>query len=127
MSESENIGSFLKENKKLVNDYFETRLEIYRLQAIRFFARFAGTFTWIIILLLLLFVLVIFGGIVLSLWFSKLAGSYVAGFGITTIIFFVILIVMAMVRRALFINPIIKAMIKLTNTESVQKEKDNNL
>ncbi len=127
MSESENIGSFIEENKRLVNDYFETRLEIYRLQVIRFFARFAGTFTWIIILLLLLFVLVIFCGIVLSLWFSKLTGSYVAGFGIILIVFLLITIAMALMKRALFINPIIKAMIKLTNHESVQKEKDDNL
>jgi hypothetical protein len=107
----ENLGSFFKENAKLLREYFETRMKIYRLQAVRMIAKAAGNFMWMIISLFLLFLFIIFLGVVLSLWFSDMTGSYIAGFGITTGIILFFLILLAAFRKALFINPIIKAFI----------------
>ena len=49
MSEPQNIGSFIAENKSLVKEYLETRMEIYRLQSTRVAAKSAGLIAWIII------------------------------------------------------------------------------
>jgi hypothetical protein len=120
MSEEEPLGSFFKENKRLVKEYLETRLEIYRLQLIRFFSRFAGNLIWIIISLFFFFLLMIFLGIVLSLWLSRVTGSYIAGFGSTTAFFFLLIVIITLFRKPFFISPIIRKMIRLTH--KIEKE-----
>ncbi|HEY6504803.1 MAG TPA: hypothetical protein VIZ28_12560 [Chitinophagaceae bacterium] len=114
MSEPENIGSFFKENKKLVKDYFDTRLEIYKLKMIRLFSRAAGRLIWLVISLFLLFLFIIFCGLVTGFWLSELTGSYVKGFGITTLIILFLIILVTLLRNQLFVNPIIRTIIRST-------------
>ncbi|MDP4261303.1 MAG: hypothetical protein Q8941_02120 [Bacteroidota bacterium] len=111
MPETENLGSFFKENKKLVREYLDTRLEIYKLKIIRIFSKSAGYFIWIIISLFLLFLFIIFLGLVTGFWLSDLTGSYVKGFGLTTLFILVVILVLAFLRKTLFVNPIIRAII----------------
>ncbi len=111
MAEQENLGSFFKENARILREYFETRMKIYRLRALRMLSKSAGYFIWLIISLFLFFLFIIFSGVVLSLWLSQLTGSYIAGFGITTAGIFILIIVLATFRKALFVKPIIKAFI----------------
>ena len=122
MSDKENLGSFFKENKKLAKSYIETRAEIYRLRAIRLLSKSAGYFFWIIISLFLLFLFIIFLGIVTSLWLSNITGSYLAGFGITTLAFLIIIIILTLFRKVLFVNPIIKAFIHHSQEEPAEEE-----
>lgn len=112
MSEQqENFGSFFKENAKLAKEYFETRMEIYRLSGIRLASKSAGYLIWIIISLFLFFLFAVFAGIAVSLWLSNLTGSYIAGFGITTGAIALVILLLAAMRKALFVNPIIKSII----------------
>ena len=122
IDKQENLGSFFKENARSLKEYFETRMKIYRLQAVRMISRSAGYFMWMIISLFLLFLFIIFLGVVLSLWFSDLTGSYIAGFGITTGILFLIIILLALFRKSLFVDPIIKAFIN--RSEENDSEED---
>ncbi|HWC53911.1 MAG TPA: hypothetical protein VG676_10035 [Chitinophagaceae bacterium] len=117
----ENLGSFFKENAKLLREYFETRMKVYRLRAVRLLSKSAGYFIWIIISLFLLFLFIIFLGVVLSLWFSQMTGSYIAGFSITTGIIFLVIILLALFRKPLFVNPIIKAFISQSE-ENIDEE-----
>ena len=119
---SENFGSFFKENAKLAREYFETRMKIYRLRAIRLIARSAGHLLWIIISLFLLFLFIIFAGVVLSLWLSDITGSYIAGFAITTGIILLIIFILTLFRRSLFVNPIIKAFISQSEENMNEEE-----
>ncbi|MBS1919359.1 MAG: hypothetical protein JST17_03800 [Bacteroidetes bacterium] len=107
----ENLGSFFKENTNLLREYFETRLKIYRLRAVRLLSKSAGYFLWIMISLFLLFLFIIFLGVVLSLWFSQITGSFIAGFSITTGIIFIVIILLALFRKSLFVNPVIRTFI----------------
>lgn len=107
----ENLGSFFKENSALAREYFETQMEIYRLKTVRLISKTAGYFIWIIISLFLLFLFFIFLGAVAGLWLSDITGSYIAGFGITTLVILLLIIVLALLRKSLFVNPIIKAII----------------
>jgi type IV secretory pathway component VirB8 len=118
----ENLGSFFKENSKLLKEYFETRMKIYRLRAIRLLSKSAGYFFWIIISIFLFFLFIIFFGVVLSLWFSKITGSYIAGFSITTGIILLMIILLAIFRKSLFVNPIIKAFISRSEEDSEEDQ-----
>jgi len=118
MPESENLDTFLKENKKLLKDYFDTKFAIYRLTLIRFFSKSAGHFIWIIISLFLLLLFIIFLGLVAGFWLSKVTGSYTTGFGIVTLIILVKIIFLTLFRKIIFINPIIRAIIKSSNEEA---------
>jgi hypothetical protein len=125
MTEPDNLGSFFKENKKLVKDYFDTRLEIYKLKLIRIFSKSAGYFIWIIISLFLLFLFFIFLGLVTGFWLSELTGSYVKGFGVTTLIILVVILVLALLRKLLFVNPVIRNIISRASNEKDSGEEKN--
>jgi len=124
MSQPENISSFLSESKPLVKEYLETRLEIFRLQAIRLISQSAGYLVWILISLFLLLLIMIFSGIVVGVWLSGLFHSYVAGFGLTTAIVIVVFILLAVFRNTLFVNPVIGAIIRRTSEEFSTEESD---
>ena len=118
MSDTENLGAFFQENKKLVKDYFETRLDIFRLKIIRIFSKSAGYLIWIIISLFLLWLFIIFLGLVTGFWLSSVTGSYTIGFGITAIIILILIIILALLRRVLFVNPFIRTIIKKASEET---------
>ncbi|MBS1597205.1 MAG: phage holin family protein [Bacteroidetes bacterium] len=115
MGQSENLSSFFKDSKPLFKEYIETRLELFRLQAIRVVSQSAGYLVWILISLFLLFLIMIFSGIVLGCWLSNLLNSYVLGFGLTTLILIVIFILLAVFRKKLFVHPVIQAIISKTS------------
>lgn len=114
MSNKENLGAFFRENKELVKDYFETRLEIFKMKMIRVFSKSAGYLVWIIISLFLFFLLMTFIGLVIGFWLTDITGSYVKGFGYTSVIMFGVIMLIAFFRKALFVNPIIRIMIRRT-------------
>jgi thiol:disulfide interchange protein len=114
MIENENLGSFLKENKKLVKDYLDTRFEIFRFKLIRMFSKSAGYLIWVIISLFLFSLLMTFIGLVIGFWLTDVTGSYVKGFGYTSLIMLGLITLLALFRKALFVNPIIRIVIRRT-------------
>ncbi|HVU59198.1 MAG TPA: hypothetical protein VHD83_29250 [Puia sp.] len=120
MSQPDNLGSFISENKTILKEYVETRMEIYRLQSLRIFSKSAGYFAWIIVSLFLAFLIVIFGGLMLGYWFSSMLGSYVKGFGLITLILVVLFVLLALFRKRLFVDPVVQSIIQRS------REEDNN-
>jgi hypothetical protein len=112
MSQPDNLGAFIAENKTLLKEYLETRLEIYRLQSLRLFAKSAGYFAWILLSLFLAFLFLLFGGMMFAFWFSEKFHSYVRGFGLVTLIILVIFILLAVFRKAFFVEPVIQTIIQ---------------
>jgi hypothetical protein len=127
MPETETFGSFLKENKKLAQEYIDTRLDIYRLQLIRASSKVTGYLMWMAISLVLIALFIVFAGIVTGFWLSELTGSHIKGFGLTTILILFVFGILALLRRQLFINPIIRAVINrsLDNQKGPEKENGN--
>ena len=117
MSHTDDLGSFFKESKPLLKEYVETRVEIFRLQAIRLISKSAGWLLWILISMFLFFLIMLFSGIVLGCWLSGLTHSYVKGFGLTTLIFIIIFVLLAFFRKTLFVNPLTQNIIRKTNEE----------
>ena len=79
MPDHENLGSFFSENKTILKEYLETRLEIYRLQGIRMASKSIGFLVWMFLFVFLFMLVLIFTGLVLGFWLSQLTSSYVAG------------------------------------------------
>jgi hypothetical protein len=122
MSQPDNLGSFIKETKPLLKEYLETRLEIFRLQAVRIASQSAGYMIWIIISLFILFIILIFSGIVLGCWLSGITGSYTMGFGLTTLIFIAIFALLMIFRNKLFIHPVMQTIIRSSLEEQEESE-----
>lgn len=120
------MGSFFKETRKMVMDYLETRLEIYRLQGVKAVSKTAAYIVWVIVSLFLLWLLLIFSGIVLGLWLSEVTGNYLTGFGITTLIILAFCILVYVFRKALFVNPIIRTALKHSQRRKEEEYDDDN-
>lgn len=120
MSQPDNLGEFFAENKALLKDYMETRMEIYRLQSLRIFSKSAGYFAWIIVSLFLAFLILLFTGFVIGFWFSSLLHSYIEGFGLITLLLLVVFLLLAIFRKSLFVNPVVQSIIQ----RSREEEKD---
>lgn len=125
MAQPENLGSFIKENKKLLSEYIETRIEIIRLQGIKASSKAIANLVWVLISLFLVSVVFIFAGLVLGFWLSELTGSMVKGFGYTTLIMIVLVIILALLREQLFINPVLKKILHKMNEDSETTEEDS--
>jgi len=117
MPQPENLGAFFSENKRLVSDYIETRLALLKLQAISSVSKMAGRLIWAMIAVFFTFIILIFGGLVLGFWFSDLTGSYVKGFALAMLAFVVLFILVAALRKSLFVNPMIQKIISTANRE----------
>jgi hypothetical protein len=117
MDEPDNLGSFFAENKTLLKEYLETRLEIYRLQSLRLFARSAGLFVWVLLSLFLAFLFLLFGGMMLGFWFSDLFHSHVKGFGLVTLLVLLVFVLLTIFRKALFVEPVIQSVIQKSKDE----------
>jgi hypothetical protein len=124
MSQPDNLGAFFSENKALLKEYVETRMEIYRLQSLRIFSKSAGYFAWIIVSLFLAFLIVLFTGVVIGFWFSSMLGSYIKGFGLVTLLMLAIFLLMAIFRKSLFVNPVIQSIIQKSRDEVREEEED---
>src|SRR5215472_18106427 len=122
MSQADNLGSFFAENKALLKEYLETRLEIYRLQSLRMFARSAGLLVWLLLSLFLAFLFLLFGGMMVAFWFYNLLHSQVKGFGLVAGLILVLFILLAIFRKALFVEPVIQLVIQKTREERADKE-----
>lgn len=118
----DNLGSFISENKEILKEYLETRMEIYRLQSLRIFSKSAGYFAWIIVSLFLAFLILIFGGLMLGYWFSSMLGSYVKGFGLMTLLLVVLFVLLALFRKSLFVDPVVQSIIQRSREEEMQEE-----
>ena len=114
MSEPQNLGSFIAENKDLLKEYLETRMEIYRLQSMRVAAKSAGMIAWIFLSLLLGFLFILFAGLMVAYWFAGIFHSYVKGFGMVALIILIVFVVIAVFRRAIFVDPVIQSIIQKT-------------
>ena len=125
MAQPENLGSFIKENKKLLSEYIETRIEIIRLQGIKASSKAIANLVWVLISLFLVSVVFIFAGLVLGFWLSELTGSMVKGFGYTTLIMIVLVIILALLREQLFINPVLKKILHKMHEDSETTEEDS--
>jgi len=124
MDERETLGAFFRKNKNLVRNYFEIQMEIYRLRIIAAFSKSVGYLVWIIVSLFLFFLFFLFISVVAGFWLSDLTGSYIKGFGLVALVIFLKIIILFLIRKSLFVNPIIRNIINHTEKETIEKQEE---
>lgn len=112
MEKTPNIWEFLEGNKQQLNEYIELRVQLFTLQFIRKSSMVTAMLIWLAVLGIICFLIVIFAGITLGFYLSLVFNSFVAGFGVTTAIILFIALMLILLRKQLFIHPIIRIIIK---------------
>ncbi|MCX6205588.1 MAG: hypothetical protein NTZ19_04965 [Bacteroidetes bacterium] len=118
MNNTPDIWQFLEENKKMIQEYVELKIEIFNLKFIRKSSSIGGILIWIMILAFSGLLILFFAGITLGFWLSKVFESNIAGFGATTGILLLITLILVLARKQLFINPIIRIIIREQTKEN---------
>ena len=118
MEKAPNLWEFLEENKAQINEYIELRIQLFSLQFIRKSSNIAGMLIWLMVLGAMAFIISIFAGLTLGWWLSGIFNSPVIGFGLTTLILLTITFVLVLLRKHLFINPIIRIIIREQTKEN---------
>ncbi len=123
--EKETFGTFLSSIKEDSQKWFETRVNIYKLKAIRLLSKITGNLAWFIISLFLFLLFSVFFGLTLGFWLSSYTGSYITGFGIVTLLILLKIVLLTVFRRKFFINPMIRMMIKQAYGELHKEEEES--
>jgi len=112
MDNTPDIWQFLEENKKTLQEWVELKAELFNLKFIRKSSTIGGIVVWLMILGFLSLIILFFIGLTIGFWLSGVFSSYVIGFGITTGILLLITFILILLRKQLFINPIIRIIIR---------------
>lgn len=118
MNDHGNLKDFMEETRGLAKEWVETQVNIQKLKMVKTGSKLAGNLIWMIVLLFLASLFVIFLGVTAGYWFSELTGSYVKGFGIVAGIIFFMIIILVLLRKKLFIEPVMRKMIRAVMHES---------
>ena len=122
MYDKDKFSTFYRDNKDLLKEYIEIRMDLIRLQGVRMLSRsFSLVMVGLIVILLSLFIL-FFLGIAFAFWISDLTGSNVAGFTSAAGLFALLLILTIIFRRPLFQNPMIRLFINESIPENEEEE-----
>lgn len=124
MASQENYGDFYKENKKLVADYIDTRIELLKLGAIKITAKTLSALLLIALISCMVLFFVLFLVIAFSWFMADQLGSASLGFLSGGGVFLLIITVSVLFRRALFLNPLIRIFIHIATDDEFEEETD---
>lgn len=114
---SENLGDFYKENKKLVSDYIETRIELIKLSSIKTLAKTLSALILVVLLSFMILFFLLFVVIAFSWFMADQLGSAALGFLCGGGVFITILLLSIIFRRVLFLNPLIRIFLHASTEE----------
>jgi hypothetical protein len=123
MSTDKNFSSFYSENKSLIREYLDVRVKLLKLQAIKASSRSLGlVFTVFLVASFALFV-ILFLGIAFALWLGGVTGSNVVGFAGGAGLFFVFLLLIAIFRKPLFMDPLVRKIVSQMSHDLYESDK----
>jgi len=118
MSSKETFFSFFSQNKALVKEYIDTRLELIKLQGVRTLSRTISAIMIIFIISLLCLSILLLIGITFAFWIADVSGSNIVGFASAAGLFILFLIGFIVFGRGMVQNQIIKRIIQDSMDES---------
>ncbi len=121
MENTPDIWQFLEANKQTLQEYVELKIELFNLKFIRKSSSIGGILIWLMILAFLGLLILFFGGITIGIWLSTILNSYIQGFAATTGILVAITLLLILARKQLFINPIIRIMVREQTRENEEE------
>ena len=110
-----NMGQLLR---SLVNE----RIQLVRLQLLKAVAITAGQAASMLVGLFIFFLFALFAALTLAFWLSKVSGSYITGFGATALLVLLVFLLLFILRKRLFVDPVIKAMIRAHHEQNDEEE-----
>jgi len=123
MEQEENKGANpLADLSKDLQQYVRVQSDILRLEVGNKLAIGSSVLALVILVALLAFVFVIFLTLSAGIWLSELMGSYVQGFGIVTVVLFLILVLILIFRKQLITRPIQNAIISVAVNDDLEDE-----
>lgn len=118
----DNLNEFYDENRKLVSEYLETRLEILKLTLIRSASKTLGVLAFITIICFLLLMFLLFLVIAFSWWMSDLMGSAALGYLTGSGVFILLIAICFIFRKPLFVNPFVRLFLRSSLDEEEEDE-----
>ena len=113
----ETLNDFYQENRKLVTEYLETRLQLIRLTAIRTLSRTFSLFIVICLVSFMVLFFLLFLVIAFSWQMADVTGSAALGFLCGAGVFLLLLTLGIVFRKPLFLNPLIRLFIQSSANE----------
>mgnify|MGYP003452994106 FL=1 len=112
MSSKETFFSFFSQNKALLKEYIDTRLELMKLQGVRTLSRTISAIMIIFIISLLCLSILLLIGITFAFWIADVSGSNIVGFASAAGLFILFLIGFIVFGFSMVQNQIIKRIIQ---------------
>lgn len=122
------ITDQIKQLGQSVKDYLEAEKEILKLKAVKHLSKVAANLIAVVFIIILFHIMLAMAGIWLGFYLGTIWESYPLGFGISAVVFVVLLALVVIFRKALLINPIINAAISaLIKEEKLPEDEDQEL
>lgn len=112
------LGQLADNLRSLATGYIRLQKQIAKLTIIQYLAKAGGALMDGIISFILISIVLIFGAITGALWISSRTGSYISGFGWMTIIVAGTVLIIHLLRKPLFVNPIIHRLVRKMHAEA---------
>ncbi|MFZ9660632.1 MAG: hypothetical protein ACO29O_02040 [Chitinophagaceae bacterium] len=125
MRTEKDLNDFYKENKALLKEYIELRMELFRMHAVRMISKSISMMAVIFFTGILFLFVLLFMGVSFSLWLSDRSGSMVMGFMGGAGLFLILLILTILFRKPLFLNPLIRLFINETVSDVDENEQES--
>ncbi len=122
MATDQNFKGFYAENKALLKEYIDLRLNLIKLQGIKVASKSLGLLIVIFLVGFLALFTLLFMGMSFAWWLTNLTGSAVLGFGAAGGLFFMLLLVVIVFRRPLVQNPLVRLFIRETSKDLHQND-----
>jgi hypothetical protein len=119
----ENLNEFYTENRKLLTEYLDVRLQLIRLGSIRTLSRTLAMLILLSVISLMVLLFLVFMVIAFSVYMSEVLNSTVWGFVCGGLVFLITLLLTIAFRKPLFLNPLIRLFI-ITSAQEDEEEED---
>jgi hypothetical protein len=112
MGTDKSFSSYYSESKGLLKEYVEVRVKLLKLQLIKALSRSLGMMFAMMVVSFFAFLVILFLGFSFSAWIAAETGNMALGYAAGAGLFFIFLLLVIVLRRPLFMNPLIRVFIR---------------
>jgi len=112
MGTDKSFSGYYTESKGLLKEYVEVRLKLLKLQLIKALSRSLGMLFAMMVVSFFAFLVILFLGFSFSAWIMAETGNAALGYAAGAGLFFIFLLLVIILRKPLFMNPLIRVFIR---------------
>jgi hypothetical protein len=112
MGTDKSFSSYYSESKGLLKEYVEVRVKLLKLQLIKALSRSLGMMFAMMVVSFFAFLVILFLGFSFSAWIATETGNMALGYAAGAGLFFIFLLLVIVLRKPLFMNPLIRVFIR---------------